>query len=94
MLCTVDWYLSKPKEVVIVGRRGEGTTEELIATVHQQYVPNKLVLVSDDSALHPAERFPWVDGKVRVNGLPTAYVCQRYTCSEPVTDSAQLVGLL
>jgi uncharacterized protein len=94
MLCTLDWYLSKPKEVVIVGRRGDGATEALVAAVHQQYVPNKLVLVSDDSCLDRSNRFPWVDGKVSLNGLPTAYVCQRFTCSQPVTESAQLTSLL
>lgn len=94
LLCALDWYLSKPKEVVIVGRRGDCATEALIATVHQQYVPNKLVLLSDDSCREQANRFPRVGGKVRLNGLPTAYVCQGFTCSQPVTESAQLVSLL
>jgi uncharacterized protein YyaL (SSP411 family) len=94
MLCALDWYLSNPKEVVIVGRRGDCATEALIAAVHQQYVPNKLVLLSDDSCRDQANRFPRVDDKVRLNGLPTAYVCQGFTCSQPVTESAQLVSLL
>ena len=92
MLCALDWYLTKPKEVVIVGRRGDAATEALIATVHQQYVPNKLVSVLDESRLDSANRISGVDRKV--NGLPTAYVCQRFTCSRPVTESEQLIGLL
>lgn len=94
MLCALDWYLSKPKEVVIVGHRGDCATEALIAAVHQQYVPNKLVLLSDDSCRDQANRFSRVGDKVRLNGLPTAYVCQGFTCSQPVTESAQLVSLL
>ena len=94
MLCALDWYLSKPKEVVIVGHRGDCATEALIAAVHQQYVPNKLVLLLDDSCRDQANRFSRVGDKVRLNGLPTAYVCQGFTCSQPVTESAQLVSLL
>jgi uncharacterized protein YyaL (SSP411 family) len=33
-------------------------------------------------------------GKTSVNGQPTAYVCQRQTCSPPVTESRQLDLLL
>lgn len=33
-------------------------------------------------------------GKTSVNGQPTAYVCQRQTCSSPVTESHQLDLLL
>jgi len=29
-------------------------------------------------------------GKTNVNGQPTAYVCQRQTCSPPVTEHHQL----
>jgi uncharacterized protein YyaL (SSP411 family) len=37
---------------------------------------------------------PLAEGKTSVNGQPTAYVCQRQTCSSPVTESHQLDLLL
>ena len=94
LLCALDLYLSKPKEVVIVGSRGNPLTENLIGTVHQRYVPNKLVLVLDESRAGTEVDLPLASGKVSMNGLPTAYVCQQFRCSPPVTDSAHLESLL
>jgi uncharacterized protein YyaL (SSP411 family) len=94
MLCALDLFVSKPKEVVILGNRGTSATESLVAAVHQRYVPNKVIVTCDDT--QPAQRapLPLSEGKMRVNGAPTAYVCQHGTCSQPVTDPASLELLL
>lgn len=94
MLCALDLHLSRPKEVVIVGNRGNPVTESFIATVHQRYVPNKIVFLLDGSGRGKEFDLPLAAGKVSVNGQPTAYVCHRFSCSQPVTESAQLELLL
>ena len=94
MLCALDLYLSKPKEVVIVGSRGNPVTESFIATVHQRYVPNKILFLLDESCRGQAHELPLAAGKVSINGQSTAYVCQRFSCSQPVTEQAQLDLLL
>ncbi len=94
MLCALDLYISKPKEVVIVGTRGNPVVESFIAAVHRRYVPNKILLVLDESRCGSDSAFPLAAGKISVNGQPTAYVCQHFTCSQPVTDLEQLELLL
>jgi uncharacterized protein YyaL (SSP411 family) len=94
MLCALDLYLSKPKEVVIVGSRGNPVTESFIATVHHRYVPNKILLLLDESRRGKECELPLAAGKVSVNGQPTAYVCAHFNCSQPVTEPAQLELLL
>jgi uncharacterized protein len=94
LLCGLDLLLSKPKEVVIVGARGNPQTESLLAILHQRYVPNKVLLVIDESRRGKEGELPLAAGKVSVNGQPTAYVCQQFTCSAPVTESVQLESLL
>ncbi|TKS59708.1 MAG: thioredoxin [Nitrospira sp.] len=94
MLCALDLYLSKPKEVVIVGSRGNPVAESFIATVHQRYVPNKILFLLDESRRGKESELSLAAGKVSVNGQPTAYVCQRFSCSPPVTEPAQLALLL
>ncbi len=94
MLCALDLHLSKPKEIVIVGGRRNPATESFIARVHQRYVPNKIVLLLDESHRGKEGDLPLAAGKVSVNGQPTAYVCQRFSCSPPVTESEQLESLL
>jgi uncharacterized protein YyaL (SSP411 family) len=94
MLCALDWYLATPHEIVVVGTRGEPTTESLLATVHRRYVPNRTVQVVEAVRRAGEPDLPLAEGKTSMNGQPTAYVCQRQTCSPPVTESHQLELLL
>ncbi len=93
MLCALDWYLTTPQEIVVVGTRGDAMTESLLSTVHRRYLPNRAVLVVEASRAGESD-LPLAAGKTSVNGQPTAYVCQRQTCSPPVTESHQLDLLL
>jgi len=94
MLCTLDWYLSWPKEVVVVGPRGNPMTEALLATVYQRYVPNRTVLVVDEAKRAGERELPLAVGKTTITGSPAAYVCHRRTCSAPVGEPGQLETLL
>jgi uncharacterized protein YyaL (SSP411 family) len=94
MLCALDWYLTTPQEIVVVGTRGDAMTESLLSTVHRRYLPNRAVLVVEASRRAGESDLALAAGKTSVNGQPTAYVCQRQTCSPPVTESHQLDLLL
>jgi uncharacterized protein YyaL (SSP411 family) len=91
MLGVTDFYLRKPREVVIVGRRDDAGTIALRDRVHAGYVPNKTVVVSDPAATAP---LPVAKEKPQVEGKATAYVCHGYTCSTPVTTPDALETLL
>jgi uncharacterized protein len=94
MLCALDWYLTTPHEIVVVGTRGDAMTESLITTVHRRYVPNRTVQVVEPTRHAGGSDLALAAGKTSVNGQPTVYVCQRQTCSSPVTESHQLELLL
>ena len=94
MLCALDWYLTMPQEIVVVGTRGDAMTESLLSTVHRRYLPNRTVLVVEAARRAGESDLALAVGKTSVNGQPTAYVCQRQTCSPPVTESHQLDLLL
>ena len=94
MLCALDWYLATPQEIVVVGTRGDTKTEALLSTIHQYYLPNRMVLVTGMSPRAAESSLPLAEGKISVHGHPTAYVCHRQTCSPPVTESRQLEQLL
>jgi uncharacterized protein YyaL (SSP411 family) len=93
MLCALDLYLNKPKEIVVVGKREELATKHLIEQIHSFYLPNKtLQLVGPDEPLENIS--PLLQGKTQVDGKATVYVCQNFTCSAPVTDWQALKPLL
>ena len=93
MLCALDFFLAKPKEIVLVGARTHPAMNDLLGKIYGRYVPNKTLVVVDGnnrSRLVPAA----AQGKAAINGQPTAYVCHNFTCSQPVTDWDALEKLL
>jgi uncharacterized protein YyaL (SSP411 family) len=93
-LCGLDFALSTPKEVVIVGDRNEAGTIALLDAVYSRYLPNKVVagMASEDDPM--AEELGLLEGRVLIGGKPTAYVCQNYACQMPVTDPEALLEQL
>jgi uncharacterized protein YyaL (SSP411 family) len=93
MLCALDFYLRGAKEIVIVGSPAEPGVKELIAQVNATYLPNKVLQLARPGAALAAIS-PLLQGKSQVDGKPTAYVCQNFTCSPPVTSRNELQALL
>jgi uncharacterized protein YyaL (SSP411 family) len=94
LLCTLDWWLTGPKEIVILGPREHSVTQAMLTMVHQRYIPNRVVLTVEEAASCGTSDLSLTKGKVRLDGRPTAYVCQHRTCSPPVIDAQQLEGML
>ena len=93
LLCALDFYLHKPKEIFIVGERQDAATRELLASIHAHYLPNMtLQIAGPQDAL--TDISPLLQGKTQIGGKPTVYVCHNYTCSAPVTRWADLKLLL
>jgi uncharacterized protein YyaL (SSP411 family) len=93
MLAAVDFYLEKPREIVLVGNKDDPAAAELLRRINSLYLPHKTLQVLDPAA--SAEKIPpLLLGKGQIGGKVTAYVCHRFTCSPPVTDAEKLEGLL
>lgn len=79
-------------QIVIVGPKESGKTQELVQAVLSRSLPNRLLVrVAPDEILpegHPAH------GKTMENGQPTAYICQHTACLAPITDAATLAQVL
>jgi uncharacterized protein YyaL (SSP411 family) len=79
-------------QIVIVGPLNNPKTHELISAVMGRSLPNRTLLLADP-AQEFAEGHP-AYGKKMENGQPTAYVCQRQTCSAPITNPVTLSQVL
>ena len=93
MLCALDFYLNRPKEVVLVGKNSDPETRALVQEIHKLYLPNRVLQLVDPN--QSLERIsPLLQGKSQIDGKPTAYVCYDFTCSAPVTSWSELKPLL
>jgi uncharacterized protein len=79
-------------QIVIIGPKESGKTQELIAAVMGRSLPNRLLLVVGSSDTLP-QNHPAL-GKQMENGQPTAYICQHNTCMAPITNAVTLSQVL
>jgi uncharacterized protein YyaL (SSP411 family) len=79
-------------QIVVVGPRNNPRTQELVKAVWGKALPNRLLYVVDSSEALPTGHPAF--GKGMQNGAPTAYLCQRNTCSTPITSAVTLSQVL
>ena len=93
VLCALDIYLSKPQEIAIIGDLNDEATKALLREVYAKYLPNKVVALNGNFRADEAI-VPLLEGKPKMDGKPTAYVCENYACQQPVTSPKELRKLL
>jgi uncharacterized protein YyaL (SSP411 family) len=93
-LCALDFYLSTPGEIVIVGPGNNPAKSELLRTVYSAWLPNKVVAAYDPDDPSRLSELKLFEGRQMINDRPTAYVCENYTCKLPVTEPSLLTDQL
>ena len=93
-LAALDFYLSTPKEVAVVGPLDDPDTVALLRTVNGRYLANRVIVGADGESAAAASGLPLLEGRGMVDGRPTAYVCENYACQLPVTRAEALAAQL
>ncbi len=88
-LCSLDLYLSSPREVAIVGDPRSEATLALAGRVWGGFRPNMVMLAGSPEDPRASE-IPLLRGRPLVGGEPAAYVCERFACRRPVTAPEDL----
>ena len=91
-LAALDFYVSTPKEIAIVGPREDAATARLLDEVFGRYLANRVVVWAPGEGQGAAG--PLLEGRGMIGGAPTAYVCENYACQLPVTDPEALAAQL
>ena len=82
-LCGLDFWFSAPRELAIVGPIDAPVARASLAP----FQPNAVVAVG------PSEDVPLLAGKGFVDGKPAVYLCERFACQVPVTDTSGVAAL-
>lgn len=93
-LCAVDFHLSTPMEIVILGEQDAAQTRLLSREIWKRYLPNKVVVSASAVDDRREMSIPLLHGRTPVDQQPTAFVCEHYTCQQPVTRPEDLAGQL
>ncbi len=90
-LAAAEAALDGPREVAVVGARGDAAASALLRTALMGAAPGLVVAVGD-----PAEApgVALLRDRPLVGGRAAAYVCRRFVCAAPVTAPAELAALV
>jgi uncharacterized protein YyaL (SSP411 family) len=96
MACALDFYLSKPKQIVIAGKPDAADTRAMLHAVRERYLPNAIVIVADggDSQKTLAKLLPFLETIKPIDGRATANVCVNYACQLPTSDVGKMGEML
>jgi hypothetical protein len=96
LLCAVDMGIGPSHEIVVVGNPAEPHTVALVRAVHRRYLPNKVLLLKapGEDGERLARLAPFTAGMTAPNGKAAVYVCERFTCQQPVSHPEELEELL
>ncbi|MFC1708054.1 thioredoxin domain-containing protein, partial [Planctomycetota bacterium] len=96
MLTALDFALGPRREVVLAGRKDNPATMRLLRVIYGRFRPNTVL------AFHPMGEkareiealIPYLKEQTALRGEPAVYVCEGYTCKQPVTTVEELKKLL
>ncbi len=87
-LNALDFALAEVKEIGLIGDLQSSQMESLVDVVWEQFRPDCILAAA---GYPPPEDAPHLlDDRNLVDGQPTAYVCQQFTCKMPTTEAATL----
>ena len=95
-LVALDVSLSKPRQIVIAGKKDAPETKALLKEVHRHFLPKTILLLADgsDGQKYLGEKNEAIRTMSTVEKKSAAYVCENFTCKAPVTDSNKLAELV
>ena len=91
-LSALDYALSHPREVAIVGDPDAAATQALLDVCFDGYRPHQILALGGVETEPSA--VPLLRNRDRVDGRATAYVCVDFTCRSPVTELEMLLELI
>jgi uncharacterized protein YyaL (SSP411 family) len=94
LLGALDFYLSTPKEIVVIAQRDADDSHALLREVWTRYLPNKVVAQAAENDVEASSIVTLLRERPTLGGRATAYVCENYTCRQPVTTPAELAAQL
>jgi uncharacterized protein len=96
MLVALDYSLSKPRQIVIAGRKDAVGTKALLKEVNRHFLPKAILFLADgaEGQKYLGEKNEAIRAMSPIDGKPAAYVCENFTCKAPVTDLKELAELL
>ena len=95
MLGAIDFSITKPKQIIVAGSLQDPLTLEILELINHYYIPNKIVLLVDNSDKKNNESFfPYAIDYNKKDNKTTVYICEDYRCNLPISDKNEIEEIL
>jgi uncharacterized protein YyaL (SSP411 family) len=94
MLCALDFHLGRPKELAVIGQPDSEQTQLLLNEIWRPYLANKVVAQAAPDDNQASSLIPLLRDRPQLDGKPTVYVCENFTCRQPATEPKELATQL
>lgn len=89
-MSALAFVFGKPQEIVIAGT--PESAKELLSALRADFNPGKIVLFVPPGENGIRDIAPITKGKTSAEGTATAYVCRDFSCKQPTSDPAEMLG--
>ena len=83
LLAAMDFHIGPSQEVAIAGEPGVFASE-----FRKHYLPRTIIAAGESGSM------PLLRDRPRIDGKPTAYICENFACKQPVTDVGEFTSQL
>ena len=95
MMHALHLYLGGLKEVAVVGKKNDPSTQAMLDFMRRKFCPNAVIAFAyEEEVQEHTQTVPLLAGRKTVSGKAAAYVCRLGTCLAPVTSPKELQKLL
>jgi uncharacterized protein YyaL (SSP411 family) len=92
LLSAIDFMVGPSLEIIVTGDPNLEKTREMISLIRRKFIPNKVLIFLPAGKKN--ERIdtlaPFLKDMKPVPNLPTVYICEQYSCKQPITEISDL----
>jgi len=94
LLVALDFYLGPVQEFAVVGDPAAKETQQVLRLLRSRFLPDKVLAFKDQAAEQALEKEVPLLAEKTSRDCVTTYICQDFTCREPLVGAAALEAVL
>ena len=93
-LSAFEFMIGPSYEIIIAVNKGNPGTQNIINSINQKFIPNKVLILKDDVNSEFFLPYEYLKPYGQINSKPTIYVCKNFICGLPTTEINDALSML
>ncbi|MFA5384301.1 MAG: thioredoxin domain-containing protein [Eubacteriales bacterium] len=95
LLTAWQFALWPPRQIIVVAGGKDNEAEKILGVLKKEYLPEAVIIFfSEERNKDLLSAAPYLGNYRAINGKTTAYLCEDYSCREPVTETGELLKII